>query len=250
MWQALRGLIFRVGIGRTMGVFAVNWIARARNVSTTSYGVFGVGANDNGMQFIVQNHWTFDLLIQNRADHWGGQMYNGTIARLAYYPVRLTDSTLQALTTYGVVSSFPYSLSIKGKDILALKEVNRASTRDFVFIKGLASKVQPRITTASQYTASGVALRNAAMLKVAPTTSGNYFFSSGLTLSGATFKSMAPMLSPLPLPRSVAPLPLCLSSLLACALKPIGVSPNPWLVVQSQRLRLPFPSRLRISYYL
>jgi hypothetical protein len=67
-----------------------------------------------------------------------------------------------------------------------LKEVNRASTRDFIFIKGLTSNAQARITTASQYTASGVALRNAAMLKVAPTTSGNYFFSSGLTLSGAT----------------------------------------------------------------
>jgi hypothetical protein len=229
------------------GVFAVNWIARARNVSTTSYGVFGVGANDNGMQFIARTT-TFDLLIQNRADPGGGDVsliaysgggpptgvslknalcykagnhavasngsitstssalnlktnvsslsigrslfqskpLNGTIARLAYYPARLPNATLQALSTYGVVSSFPYSFSIKGKDILALKQVNRASTRDFIFIKGLTSNAQARITTASQYTASGVALRNAAMLKVAPTTSGNYFFSSGLTLSGAT----------------------------------------------------------------
>ena len=116
----------------------------------------------------------------------GGPQRQQWVRRLAYYPVRLTDSTLQALSTYGVVSSFPYSFSIKGKDILALKEVNRASTRDFIFIKGLTSNAQARITTASQYTASGVALRNAAMLKVAPTTSGNYFFSSGLTLSGAT----------------------------------------------------------------
>jgi hypothetical protein len=112
--------------------------------------------------------------------------HKGTIARLTYYPVRLSNITLQALTTYGPVSSFPYSFSIKGRDILALKEVNKTSTRDFVFIKGLSSKAQPRITTASQYTASGVALRNAAMLKVAPTTVGNYFFSSGLTVSGTT----------------------------------------------------------------
>ena len=86
------------------------------------------------------------------------------------------------------VSGLSYSFSIKGSDILALKEVNKTSTRDFVSIKGLSSTAQPRITTASQYTASGVALRNAAMLKVAPTTAGNYFFSSGLTLSGTTFR--------------------------------------------------------------
>jgi hypothetical protein len=120
------------------------------------------------------------------ADVNGSGKSTGTIARLAFYPVRLPDRTLQALTTYGPVSSFPYSFSIKGKDILALKEVNKTSTRDFIFIKGLSSKAQPRITTASQYTTSGVALRNVAMLRNAPTTSGNYFFSSGLTLSGTT----------------------------------------------------------------
>jgi hypothetical protein len=115
-----------------------------------------------------------------------GQYPGGAISRLTYYPLRVSNLTLQALTSLGPVSSFPYSFSIKGRDILALKEVNKTSTRDFVFIKGLLSKVQPRINTASQYTASGVALRNAAMLKVAPTTIGNYFFSSGLTLSGTT----------------------------------------------------------------
>jgi len=111
-----------------------------------------------------------------------------TFKRITYYAKRLTDPTLQALSSYGVVSSFSYSFSIKGKDIAALKEVNKASTRDFVFIKGLTSRAQPRITTASQYTSSGVALRNVAMLRNAPTTSGNYFFSSGLTLSGITCK--------------------------------------------------------------
>ena len=109
-----------------------------------------------------------------------------TVARLTYYPIRLSNITLQALTTYGPVSSFPYSFSIKGRDILSLKEVNKTSTRDFIFTKGLLSRAQPRITTASQYTSSGVALRDAAMLKFAPVTRGNYLFSSGLTLSGAT----------------------------------------------------------------
>jgi hypothetical protein len=111
---------------------------------------------------------------------------NGPIKRLVYYPSRLPNITIQGLSSYGAVSSFPYSLSIKGKDILALKEVNKVSTRDFVLIKGLLSRVQPRITTASQYTSSGVVLRNAAMPKIAPTTRGNYFFSAGLTLSGVS----------------------------------------------------------------
>ena len=111
---------------------------------------------------------------------------NSQIARIAYYPVRLSNITLQTLTTSGPVSSFPYSFSIKGRDILALKEVNKTSTRDFILTKGLISRAQPRITTASQYTSSGVALRDAAMLKFAPVTRGNYLFSSGLTLSGAT----------------------------------------------------------------
>jgi hypothetical protein len=76
--------------------------------------------------------------------------------------------------------------TIKGKDILALNGVSRASTRDFVFIKGLTSAAQPRITTAAQNAASGTALQNAAMLKASPTTIGNYFFSPGITLSGVS----------------------------------------------------------------
>ena len=115
-----------------------------------------------------------------------GPRQSSRIARLTYYPVRLTNLTLQALTTSGPISSFPYSFSIKGRDILALKEVNKTSTRDFIFIKGLFSRAQPRLTTASQYPSSGVALRDAAMPKFAPVTTGNYLFSSGLTLSGAT----------------------------------------------------------------
>ncbi len=76
--------------------------------------------------------------------------------------------------------------TIKGKDILALNGVSRASTRDFVFIKGLTSAAQPRITTAAQQAASGTVLRDAAMLKASPTTIGNYFFSSEITLSGVS----------------------------------------------------------------
>ncbi len=88
------------------------------------------------------------------------------------------------------------SFSITGKDILALNGVSDTSTRDFVFIRGLTSRAQPRITTAAQNTASGVTLRNAAMLKASPTTSGNYLFSSGLTLSGVSMRvNGTPLLS-------------------------------------------------------
>jgi hypothetical protein len=83
-------------------------------------------------------------------------------------------------------STFTILFTIKGKDILALNGASRASTRDFVFIKNLRSPAQPRITTAAQNAASGIALQNAAMRKASPTTIGNYFFSPGVTLSGVS----------------------------------------------------------------
>jgi len=112
-----------------------------------------------------------------------------TIARLAYYPVRLAGLALQYITSAsGSPSSttYPYTFTIKGKDTLALNSVSNASTRDFVFIKGLSTSAQSRLTTAAQQVASGTAFQDAAMLKASPTTSGNYFFSSGITLSGVS----------------------------------------------------------------
>jgi hypothetical protein len=114
---------------------------------------------------------------------------NSTIARLAYYPVRLADLALQYLTSAsGSPSSttYPYTFTIKGKDTLALNSVSNASTRDFVFIKGLSTSAQSRLTTAAQQVASGTVFQDAAMLKASPTTSGNYLFSSGVTLSGVS----------------------------------------------------------------
>jgi hypothetical protein len=137
-------------------------------------------------------------------------------SRFTYYPIRVNDITLQALATSGPVSNFSYSFSIKGRDILALKEVNKTSTRDFIFTKGLLSKAQPRLTTASQYTSSGVALRDAAMPKFAPVTRGNYFFSSGLTLSGATVQingTNALSIATSPFSSSTATVPLLFAGL-------------------------------------
>jgi hypothetical protein len=120
---------------------------------------------------------------------FGGTRLAGPIARLAYYPARLPDVALQYLSSAsGSPSSttYPYTFTIKGKDTLALNSVSNASTRDFVFIKGLSTSAQPRLNTAAQQVASGTVFQDAAMLKASPTTSGNYFFSSGITLSGVS----------------------------------------------------------------
>jgi hypothetical protein len=74
--------------------------------------------------------------------------------------------------------------TIKGKDILALNGVSRASTRDFVFIKSLASAAQPRITTAAQQAASGTVLRDAALLRNAPSSQGDYSVPRGIFDAG------------------------------------------------------------------
>lgn len=87
------------------------------------------------------------------------------------------DYTISGITT---------SITIKGRDILALEGARNTSTRDFIFIKGLLIAAQPRLTAASTSTASGIALVNNALPKLAPVSSGNYFFSSGITLSGVS----------------------------------------------------------------
>ena len=154
-------------------------------LKSSMYAISGNGSTPSTSGTMVPSLSATGIHI-GRADAAGPNYLNGHYSRLTYYPVRLSNLTLQTLSSSGPVLSFLYSFSIKGRDILALKEVNKTSTRDFIFTKGLLSRAQPRITTASQYTSSGVALRDAAMLKFAPVTRGNYFFSSGLTLSGAT----------------------------------------------------------------
>jgi len=134
------------------------------------------------------------------------------------------------------------SFTIKGKDILALNGVSRASTRDFVFIKGLASPAQPRITTAAQNTASGTALRDAAMLKASPTTSGNYFFSSSITLSGVSTRiNNTPALSiaTSPFSGSTATAPILLRELQPQANWRI-TEPMPAGAIASPDLAIPF----------
>ena len=146
----------------------------------------------------------------------------GVFSRIAFWPSQLTPAATAGITAVSnteisyLAPSISSTYTITGRDIFALDAVNNVSTRDFVFIKSLTSSAQPRITTATQNAASGVALQNAAMLKVSPTTSGNYFFSSGLTLSGVSTRingTNARSISTSPFSGSTATVPLLLSDL-------------------------------------
>lgn len=80
-----------------------------------------------------------------------------------------------------------FTITVTGRDILALKGVSNVSTRDFVFIKGLSSNVQSRLTATSQNTTAAVALAGSKLLKISPVSIGNYFVSSG-NLSASSLK--------------------------------------------------------------
>ena len=112
----------------------------------------------------------------------------GTIARLTYWPSRLNDKSLPYITQPSVtaINLYAFNYAINGKDVLALNAVRNASTRNFIFIKGLLSAAQPRLTTAAASTSSALTLATNALPKLSPTSSGNYFFASGITLSGVT----------------------------------------------------------------
>jgi hypothetical protein len=112
----------------------------------------------------------------------------GTISRLTYWPSSLNDVSLQYITQPSItaINLYAFNYAINGKDVLALNAVRNASTRNFIFIKGLLSAAQPRLTAAAASTFSALTLATNALPKLSPTSSGNYFFASGITLSGVT----------------------------------------------------------------
>lgn len=81
--------------------------------------------------------------------------------------------TINNVTTSGVV--------IKGADILALVNVSALKTQDFLYLRGLTSNVQSRLTTIAGQVASGIALQNNALLKDGPVSSGNYSLTGNLS---------------------------------------------------------------------
>jgi hypothetical protein len=116
-----------------------------------------------------------------------GISLNSALARLSLWQVPFTPILVQALSSAGVNGTFTAYQTVKGKDVLILNNVRAASSRDFTFTKGLTSSAQTRITTASQDTVSAVTLSNALLLKQFPSSTGNYFVSSG-NLSASSLK--------------------------------------------------------------
>ena len=108
-----------------------------------------------------------------------------------------------------------FTITVTGRDILALKGVSNVSTRDFVFIKGLSSSVQPRLTAISQNTTAAVALAGSKLLKTSPISIGNYFVSSGnLNASGLKINGIRALsLSSSPFSGSTALFPLTFTTM-------------------------------------
>ena len=107
--------------------------------------------------------------------------------------------------------------TIKGRDILALEGARNTSTRDFIFIRGLLSAAQPRLTAAAVSVASGTVLRDNALLKASPTSVGNYAISRGfLDASSLRINGIqAASISTAPFSGSTATAPLSISTLSA-----------------------------------
>jgi len=160
-------------IFKITGAYKENYVATANNQVGNLYAE-GDTPLPSGLKQVTFGQSNFNSLLC------------GHIRRVTYWPIRLPNITVLTLATSDTVSDYQISFSIKGKDIFALQQAKNTSARDFIFIKGLTSAAQPRITIAAQQVASGTALRDAAMLKASPTTIGNYFFSSGITLSGVS----------------------------------------------------------------
>lgn len=171
-------LLFNVPIGNQMKVSA--YIDNANG----SYGHCLNGGNVS--ERLIVNTPTWNRFSLSTA--YDGSSRCGTIARFQYWRTRLNAKTLQYITqsSASTTNFYSFSFAVKGRDVLALEGVSNTSTRDFAFVKGLVSAAQPRLTAAAASTASGLALASNGLLKLAPVSSGNYFFASGLTLSGVT----------------------------------------------------------------
>jgi hypothetical protein len=185
-------MIFRIAVGAVVTNFSTIADTISPYTATHAFAITtgSLSGAKNGILYTASTGTAVPIVTQLQFGTSPGlTRASGAIARFAYWPVRLPDLALQHVTSNsGSPSSttYPYTFTVKGKDTLALNGVRNASTRDFVFIKGLSSPAQPRLTTAAQQVASGTVFQSAAMLKASPTTSGNYLFSSGLTLSGVS----------------------------------------------------------------
>lgn len=156
----------------------------------------------SGLDQVVFAQWNFSSILC------------GHIQRVTYWPIRLPNITVLTLATSNTISDYPRSFSIKGKDILALKQAQNTSTCNFIFIKGLAAPAQPRITIANQNTISGVLLEQNALLKASPSSIGNYSIRSVLAANALRINgNNVASLSLSPFLATVATAPLSVFSL-------------------------------------
>ena len=148
--------------------------------------------------------------------------FQGVFSRIAFWKNPLTPSAVAAVTATSntevsyLADSYSTNFTITGGDVLALGEVRNTSTRDFVHIQGLTSTAQPRLTAANTSTLAVVNLSNNGLLKLSPTSSGNYSFASGLTLSGVSLRingTNALSIGTSPFSGSTATVPMLLSNL-------------------------------------
>jgi hypothetical protein len=215
-WQSSR--IYRTSWGGTnytwTGAPAVS--ATSLNRAALSYGQTARGAV-NGISYALSP------FIASASFTTTSLRFQGTFARIVFWGTQLPADAIAAITDISnpqvsyLPSSFSINTATKGRDILALEGVRNTSTRDFVFIKGLASAAQPRLTTAAASVASGTVLRDNALLKASPTSVGNYAIprafldASSLRINGI----QAASISTVPFSGNTATAPLSISTLSA-----------------------------------
>jgi hypothetical protein len=119
--------------------------------------------------------------------------FQGAFSRIVFWDDQLPSSAIAAITSVSSVligalpSSYSLNATTLGKDILALEGVRNVSTRDFVFIKGLSSSAQPRLTSAAASAAAAASLRDNALLRASPVSTGDYTI-SGFFLDAASLR--------------------------------------------------------------
>lgn len=98
--------------------------------------------------------------------------------------------------SYTINGNTSTSVVIKGKDILALERIAELDIKEIIYLAGLASPAQPRLTTIATNTNTAVQLEQAALLKASPTTTGNFQVNgavsfTNLRVNGVGIKSLS-----------------------------------------------------------
>ena len=85
--------------------------------------------------------------------------------------------------SYTIGGSTSTGVVIKGKDILALEDISEVDVKELVYLSGLSSAAQPRLTTIAANVATATQLQSQSLLKASPQSTGNYQINGTLTAS-------------------------------------------------------------------